>query len=67
MRFKLFVRFEELDLIEALEIQRFDPVLNIQKPDPEKYRRKNSSVLEDICWIAAIAVLGVALIALLTR
>ena len=61
------VKKESLDLIEALEIQRFNAPLNIQKPNPEKYRRKTSSLIEDICWIAGIAVLGVALIALLTR
>jgi len=61
------VKAQNLDLIEALEIKRFDPPLNIQKPDPEKYKTWIGRVVEEVYWIAAIAVLGVALIALLSR
>ena len=61
------VKVQNLDLVEALEIQRFDPILNIQKPNPDKYKSWIYKIMEDIYWIAAIAVLGVALIALLSR
>ena len=61
------VKRSKLDLVEALEIQRFDPILNIQKPNPDKYKSWIYKIMEDIYWIAAIAVLGVALIALLSR
>jgi len=59
------VKRSDLDLIEALEIQRFDPPLNIQKPDPSKYKRRNDGLIEDAFWIAGIAAVGLALIAVL--
>ena len=58
------VKEANLDLIEALEIKRFDPPLNIQKPDPEKYKNRIDRIMEEVYWIAGIAVLGVALIAI---
>ena len=61
------VRRSKLDLVEALEIKRFDPPLNIQKPNPDKYKTWIGRVMEEVYWIAGIAVLGVALIALLSR
>ena len=61
------VRRSKLDLVEALEIKRFDPPLNIQKPDPKKYQKWTDRLIEDVYWIAAIAVLGVALIAIISR
>jgi len=61
------VKVQNLDLIEALEIQRFDPILNIQKPNPEKYKTWISRVTEEVYWIAAIAVLGLVVIAILSR
>ena len=61
------VKRSKLDLVESLEIKRFDPPLNIQKPDPKKYQKWTDRLIEDVYWIAGIAVLGVALIALLSR
>ena len=61
------VKVQNLDLVEALEIKRFDPPLNIQKPDPKKYQKWTDRLIEDVYWIAAIAFLGVALIAILSR
>ena len=56
------VKSYRLVLIESLEIQRFDPPLNIQKPDPAKYRRKLDGLIEDAFWIAGIAAVGLVLI-----
>ena len=61
------IKRSKLDLVESLEIQRFDPVLNIQKPDPEKYKSWIYRIMEDVYWIAGIAAIGVALIAILYR
>ena len=61
------VKRSKLDLVEALEIKRFDPPLNIQKPDPKKYQKWTDRLIEDVYWIVGIAVLGVALIAILSR
>ena len=61
------VKKENLDLVEALEIKRFDPPLNIQKPDPEKYKSWIYRIMEEVYWIAAIAVLGLVVIALLSH
>jgi len=61
------VKKENLNLIEALEIKRFNAPLNIQKPNPEKYKTRIGRMIEDVCWIAAIAFLGVVVIAILSR
>ena len=61
------VKRSKLDLVEALEIKRFDPILNIQKPNPEKYKTWISRVMEEVYWIVGIAAIGVALIAILSR
>ena len=61
------VKVQNLDLVEALEIQRFDPILNIQKPNPDKYKTWIYKIMEDIYWIAGIAVLGLVVIALLSH
>ena len=61
------VKRSKLDLVEALEIKRFDPPLNIQKPNPDKYKSWIYRIKEDVCWIAGIAVLGLVVIALLSH
>jgi len=61
------VKVQNLDLIEALEIKRFNPVLNIQKPDPKKYQKWTDRLIEDVYWIVGIAAIGVVLIAILSR
>ena len=61
------VKRSKLDLVEALEIKRFDPPLNIQKPNPDKYKSWIYRIMEEVYWIVGIAAIGVALIALLSR
>ena len=61
------VKKENLNLIEALEIKRFNAPLNIQKPNPDKYKTWIGRVMEDVYWIAGIAVLGLVVIAILSR
>jgi len=61
------VKEENLNFVEALEIRRFNAPLNIQKPNPEKYRKKTGGLLEDVYWIAAIAAIGLVTIAILNR
>ena len=61
------VKRSKLDLVEALEIKRFDPPLNIQKPNPDKYKTWIGRVMEEVYWIAGIAVLGLVVIAIFSR
>lgn len=61
---RLYYRFApeyKLKLEESIEIETFDPVLNIQKPDPAKYDRglaRLDRIARDVFWGAAVT-LGV--------